>query len=98
MKVIMKEWSSASYHGKQSDDDFQRHNAHRHNREQSGQDRFGQRAFLNGAGWELYSIEGEKKAGGELYYWLRCVGQYGPRDRQWVNAKEVIHKGNLVLA
>ena len=81
-----------------SDDDFQRHNANRHHREQSGQDRFGQQALLKR---ELYSIEGEKEAGGEVYYWLRSTGQNGqkgPRDKQWVNAKEVIHKGRLVLA
>ena len=76
----------ASYWGKQSDDDYQRHNASRHHREQSGQDRF------------RYSIDGEMRARGELHYMLRCEGQVGPRDGQWVNAKEVIHRGNYVLA
>ena len=98
MSARMEGGSSASYRGKQSDDDFQRHNAHRHNREQSGQDRFGQQALPKGAGRELYSIKGENQAGGELYYRLRCVGQDGPRDGQWVNAREVIHMGDLVLA
>ena len=34
--------SPPSYRGRQSDDDFQRHNADRHHREGSGQDRTGQ--------------------------------------------------------
>ena len=89
---------SASYWGKQSDDEYQRHNAFRHHREQSGQDRFRQEALQKGAGEVRYSVDGETRAPGELYYRLRGEGQVGPRDGQWVNAKEVIHKGNYVLA
>lgn len=98
MSARTKGGRSASYRGKQSDDDYQRHNAFRHHREQSGQDRFRQEAFPKGAGEVRYSIVGEMRARGEAYFMLRCEGQVGPRDGQWVNAREVIHMGNYVLA
>ena len=99
MTARMQGGSSASYRGKQSDDDFQRHNANRHHREQSGQDRFRQEVLQKDAGRVIYSIEAETRtADGELYYRLRCEGEGGPRDGQWVNAKEVMRKGNYVLA
>lgn len=76
--------TSGNYQGRQSDDDFQRHNANRHHREESGQDRFGQQA-------ELYTVESQKTQGDGRYFRLRSPGSYGPRDGQWVKAKEVKH-------
>lgn len=46
----VKARSSGYYQGKQSDDDFQRHNANRHHREGSGQDRFRQQAVQDDGG------------------------------------------------
>ena len=83
--------SSGKYQGKQSDDNFQRHNANRHHREGSGQDQFGQQAVGEDDDAVLYTIESQKTQGAECYYRLRCVGPYGPRDGQWVSVKEVEH-------
>ena len=85
----MKASSSGNYQVKQSDDDLQRHNADRHHREGSGQDRSGQQDHDGGA--VLYTIESQKTQGDGRYYRLRCVGPYGPRDGQWVKMKEVKH-------
>lgn len=81
--------SLGNYRGEQSDDEFQRHNANRHHREESGQDRFGQRAVRNGDGAVLYRTEGRKMQGVECYHLLRCVGLKGPRDGQWVKEKDL---------
>ena len=94
MSAKIKARSSGKYQRKQSDDDFQRHNANRQHREQSGQDHFGQQAIVKIGqqaivGAELYTIEGRKTQGNEVYCLLRCVGPYGPRDGQWVRVKEV---------
>lgn len=86
MSAKTKARSSGKYQGQQSDDDFQRHNANRQHREQSGQDHFGQKAFVDA---ELYTIVDQKTQGDEHYYRLRCGRHYGPRDGQWVRAKEV---------
>ena len=68
--------SPPSYRGRQSDDDFQRHNANRHHREGRGQDRSG----------ALYT---EKSGSGGGYVCLKSVGNYGPLDGQWVNVMKL---------
>ena len=60
----------------QTDDDFQRHNANRHHREGSGQDRSG----------ALYI---EKSGSGGRYVYLKSFGNYGPLDGQWVNVMKL---------
>ena len=66
-----------------SDADFQRGNAHRHHREQDGQDRFGQKALQTGT--QLYHVEKQKTQSGELYYYSQYKGG------QWVNVKKLEH-------
>ncbi len=87
----MKPLSSNNYQVKQSDDDMQRHNAIRHHREGSGQDRYGQEAFRDEGVAVLYTIDGQKMQGDRRYYRLQSVKPYGPRDGQWVQMKEVRH-------
>ena len=91
MNARMNARSSGNYQGKQSDDDFQRHNANRQHREESGQDRYGQQTIRDDGGVSLYIIESQKEQGDECFYRLRGVGSYRPRDGQWVNVKEVRH-------
>lgn len=91
MSARMKARSSAIYQGKQSDDDFQRHNANRQHREESGQDRFGQQAVGDDGGAVLYTIECQRRGGDGCFYRLRSVGPIGPRHGQWVKVKEVRH-------
>ncbi|KAF6231214.1 hypothetical protein HO173_010546 [Letharia columbiana] len=50
MSAKMVARSMPYYQGKQSDDDFQRHNANRHRREESGQDRWEQSDDDNSSG------------------------------------------------
>lgn len=83
--------SLGNYQGRQSDDDFQRHNANRHHREGSGQDRYGQQGVRGDIGAPLYTVENQKTQGDGRYYRLRSAGSYGSRDGQWVKAKEVRH-------
>lgn len=72
----------SNYRGEQSDDSYQRHNANRHHREESGQDRFGQQQVL-------YKTEGLERAGAERYHLLRRVESTGSRDGQWVKEKDL---------
>lgn len=71
----------SNYRGEQSDDSYQRHNANRHHREESGQDRFGQQV--------LYRTESQKTQGVERYHLLRRVESTGSRDGQWVKEKDL---------
>ena len=72
--------SPPSYHGRQSDDDRQRHNANRHHREGRGQDRTG--AIYTG-----------KNGSDGRYCYLKSLGNYGPLDGQWVNVKNLVQAG-----
>ena len=72
--------SSPSYRGRQSDDDFQRHNAHRHHREGSGQDRLGALVAPKDA---IYTAKDELAG----YYYLKSLGKKGPLDGNLVNVK-----------
>ena len=82
--------SPPSYRDRQTDDDFQRHNANRHHREGSGQDRLGQRAaqkdYKYTAGYEQRRDDG-------LYICLKTFGNYGPLNGQWVNVKKLEQAG-----
>ena len=71
---------------KQSDDDFQRHNANRRHREGSGQDRFGQQAGRDNDGALLYTVE--RLLGGR-YYRLQSVASNGPGDGRLVLVRQV---------
>ena len=84
-----------SFGGKQNDDDFQRHNADRHYRQGSGQDRFRQQAVRKDPREVLYTVQGQKTGPGGIYYLLLCVGSSGPRNGQWVNEQELIPVGGL---
>lgn len=68
--------SPPSYRVRQSDDDFQRHNANRHHHEGRGQDRSG----------ALYT---EKGGSGGPYVYLKSLGKYGPLDGQRVNVMKL---------
>ena len=82
--------SPPSYRGTQSDDDFQRHNANRHHREGSGQDRLGQRAAQKDA---EYTAIDEINGSDGRYCYLKSLGNYGPLDGQWVNVKNLEQAG-----
>ena len=85
MSATTEARSSGPVHGQQSDDDYQRHNADRHRREGSGQDRFGQKALIDDPHRILYMIV--QRVGD--YCVLQSVGKYGPRSGQWVNVMEL---------
>lgn len=82
--------SPPSYRGRQSDDDFQRHNADRHHREGSGQDRLGQQAAQKDA---KYTAIGAKVDYDGRYYRLESVGKYGPLHGEWANLKKLEQAG-----
>ena len=87
MSAMIKGRSAPSYRGSQSDDDFQRHNANRHHREGSGQDRLGQQATA------MYTDQRDCWRSDGHYYYLKSLGDYGPLDGQWVNAKKLEQAG-----
>ena len=82
--------SPPSYRGRQSDDDFQRHNANRHHREGSGQDRLGQRAAQKDA---RYTAKDEERRYDGRYCRLESLGTLGPLHGQWVNVEKLERAG-----
>lgn len=59
MSAMRKGRGSTSFQDKQSDNDFQRHNADRHYREGSGQDRLQQRFAHKDRPEALYTVAGQ---------------------------------------
>ena len=72
--------SPPSYHGRQSDDALQRHNANRHHHEGLGQDRSG--ALYTG-----------KSGSDGAYLYLRSWEKTGPLDGQRVHVKKLEQAG-----
>ena len=82
--------SLPSYRSRQSDDDFQRHNANRHHREGSGQDRLGQRAAQKDA---KYTAIAEQWRYDRPYYLLESWANVGALQGQWVNVEKLEQAG-----
>ena len=96
MSAMRKGRGSTSFQGKQSDNDFQRHNADRHYREGSGQDRLQQQLAHKDRPEALYTVAGQMTRREGSYYLLRSVGWNGPQSEKWVNVKELIQVGQYV--
>ena len=76
-----------------SDDDFQRHNAHRHHREGSGQDLLGQQVVHRGS---LYTVTAQQTRSDGPYCRLKSLehlAYQGPLDGQWVKSEQLF-RGN----